>query len=103
MKNKKGRQVPGSQPPRAAETHSSCSEKQRRRARSRVPAALEAAGAPVISEALLHTDTFEHGHLDSLLSWSEARLQWSLHRRSWRKKLDLLTECATLKAGCFFK
>lgn len=62
---------------KATEIHSSPSEKQRWWARSRVTAAWEAAGlSPVISEALWHTDTLEHGHLDSLLSWREASLQW---------------------------
>lgn len=51
-------------------------------------------GSPVISEALLHTDTFEHGHLDSLLSWREARLQW-FHPRLLprRKKEGLYAKC----------
>lgn len=57
-------------------------------------------GSPVISEALLHTDTFEHGHLDSLLSWREARLQWFyLRLLPARKTAGLHTVLATLDAG----
>lgn len=93
-KNKKGIKVPGSMPPQAAEIRSSHGEKQGWWAQSRVTAALEAAGLSCHFRGLLHADTFEHGHLDSLLSWREARLQrfhpLLLPRR---KKEGLYAEC----------
>lgn len=61
-------------------------------------------GSAVISEASLHTHTSEHGHLDSLLPWREARLQRFHPCGSLQGRRKAPTrELATLHARCFVK